>query len=148
MADMSNAKKTVIRTLARKFALDLWDAPLDQGLQLYQETMNVLYKKSSRLRICLKCGEINAIQDLTEDSHKCALDFNRFPVLVTTSWIKMADFFYTGKYVKELHKFGIESSIEREVKTVKVDTYPEVSEIVATSSSKAKSEADSTDRIK
>ncbi len=148
MADMSNAKKKVIRSRARRFALDLWDAPLDQGLQLYQETMNDLYKKSSRLRICLKCGTIDKIQDLTEDTHKCALDFNRFPVLVTTSWLEMADFFLTDKYVKALQKIGVEPDIERAVEAVTVTTYPEVSEIISTSSSKAKSKADSTDRIR
>ena len=148
MADMSNAKKKVIRSRARRFALDLWDAPLalDQGLHLYHETMNDLYKKSSRLRICLKCGTIDSIQDLTEDTHKCALDFNRFPVLVTTSWLEMADFFLTDKYINALQKIGVET--EREVEAVTVTTYPEVSEIVASSSSKAKSKADSTDRIR
>ena len=148
MADMSNAKKKVIRSRARRFALDLWDAPLDQGLQLYQETMNDLYKKSSRLRICLKCGTIDTIQDLTEDTHKCALDFNRFPVLVTTSWLEMADFFLTDKYVKALQKIGVEPDIERAVEAVTVTTYPEVSEIISTSSSKAKSKADSTDQLR
>ncbi|MCG3259168.1 MAG: hypothetical protein H7644_05445 [Candidatus Heimdallarchaeota archaeon] len=146
MADMSNAKKKVIRSRAKHFAIDLWDAPLNQGLHLYQETMNDLYKKSSRLRICLKCGAIDTIQDLTEDTHNCALDFNSFPVLVTTSWIKMADFFLTDKRVKALHKIGVET--DREVEAVTVTTYPEVSEIVASSSSKAKSKADSTDRIR
>ena len=145
MADMSNAKKKVIRSRAKHFALDLCDAPFAQGLHLYQETMNDLYKKSSRLRICLKCGAIDTIQDLTENTHNCALDFNSFPVLVTTSWIKMADFFLTDKRVKALHKIGVET--DREVEAVTVTTYPEVSEIVASSASKAKSKADSTDRI-
>ena len=147
MADMSNAKKKVIRSRARRFALDLCDAPFAQGLHLYQETMDDLYKKSSRLRICLKCGTIDAIQDLTEDTHKCALDFSRFPALVTTSWLEMADFFLSDKYIKALQKIGVEPDIERVVEAVTVTTYPEVSEIVASSSSKTKSKADSTDRI-
>ena len=142
MADMSNAKKKVIRSRARRFALDLWDAPLDQGLHLYQETMNDLYKKSSRLRICLKCGAIDTIHDLNEDTHKCALDFNRFPVLVTTSWIEMADFFLTDKYILALQKIGVEPEIEREVEVVRTESTPEVSQVASSSSSKIKSKAD------
>ena len=141
---MSNAKKKVIRSRARRFALDLWDAPLDQGLHLYQETMNALYKKSSRLRICLKCGAIDTIHDLNEDTHKCALDFNRFPVLVTTSWIEMSNFFLTDKYVKALQKIGVEPDVELEVEAVETASYPEISQVVS-SSSKTKSKADSTD---
>ncbi len=139
---MSNAKKKVIRSRARRFALDLWDAPLDQGLHLYQETMNELYKKSSRLRICLKCGAIDTIHDLNEDTHKCALDFNRFPVLVTTSWIEMSNFFLTDKYVKALQKIGVEPDVAIEVEAATVDSYPEVSQIASPASAKSRSKAD------
>jgi hypothetical protein len=88
--------------------------------------MNDLYKKSSRLRICLKCGAIDTIHDLNEDTHKCALDFNRFPVLVTTSWIEMADFFLTDKYLKALQKIGVEPEVELDVEPVEVSTYSEI----------------------
>ena len=121
------------------FARDLWNAPLDQGLELYQDTMNILYKKSSRLRICLKCGEIDSIQNLNETNHKCALNFNRFPVLVTTSWIKMDEFFTSGQYVNALRGKGIEPSIER---VVEVEEPPsEVSKVAAL----AKPKSDYTD---
>lgn len=145
MADMTNAKKKVIRSRAISFAFHLWNTPINQGLHLYQETMNDLYKKSSRLRICLKCGAIDTIHDLNEDTHKCALDFNKFPVLVTTSWIEMADFFLTDKYVKALQEIGVELDFEREVEAVVAASYPEVSQIVSSSSSRAKSKADTTD---
>ncbi len=119
---MTNEKKKVIRSKARRFALDLWDAPLDSGLGLYQSTIGDLYEGSSRIRMCLKCGKINSIQDLKKETHSCALSFKSFPVLVTTSWKLLADFFLTSKYVEALQQLGVELGVrEKATITVKAE---------------------------
>jgi len=144
MPVIKDAEKAQIKSRARRYAQDLADAPLSSGLELYSDTISKLHDRSSRLRICLKCGAIDTIHDLNEDTHKCALDFNRFPVLVTTSWIEMSNFFLTDKYVKALQKIGVEPDVELEVEAVETASYPEISQVVS-SSSKTKSKADSTD---
>ena len=88
----------------------------------------------------MKCGAIDTIHDLNEDTHKCALDFNRFPVLVTTSWIAMADFFLTDKYVEALQQIGVEPEVELEVQAVADGPSTEISQII--SSSKPESDTD------
>ena len=125
MTDMTNARKKAVRSRARRFTLDLWDAPLDSGLELYQTIIGELYEGSSRIRLCLKCGAIDSIQDLKKDNHACALSFKSFPVLVTTSWKLLSDFFLTGRYVEALQHLGVELGV-REVVTVPVETTPEV----------------------
>ena len=145
MTDMNSAKKKVVRSRVRRFALDLWDAPLDQGLQLYQNTIKELYQNGARLRMCLKCGVIDTIQDLTDKgsaAHKCALDFSSFPVLVTTSWKKMAEFFLSDRYVKALQKIGVEPEVERVVVTAPVEQEIEVPTKVTT-----RERSDITDRV-
>ena len=57
----------------------------------------------------------------------------------------MADFFLTDKYVKALQEIGVELDFEREVEAVVAASYPGVSQIVSSSSSRAKSKADTTD---
>ena len=129
VTDITNAKKKVIRSRARRFALDLHDAPLDSGLELYQSTIDELYEGSSRLRLCLKCGAIDTTDNLKKDTHSCALDFKSFPVLVTTSWKLMGDFFLTNKYIKALQQIGVELG-EREIITVPVEVEAEEPTVV------------------
>ena len=130
MTDMSNAKKKVIRSRARRFALDLWDAPLDSGLELYQTTIEDLYEGSSRIRMCLKCGAVDSTQNLKKEDHDCSLSFKSFPVLVTTSWKLLGDFFLTSKYINALQQIGVEMGV-REVVTVPVETKAEVPTSIA-----------------
>ncbi len=125
MTDTTTAKKRVIRSRARRFAMDLHDAPLDSGLELYQSTINELYDGKARIRICLKCGDIEASANLNTSNHKCALDFKSFQVVVATNWLKLEGFFLTEKYNLALQKIGVELG-EREVVTIPVETKAEV----------------------
>jgi hypothetical protein len=114
ITDITTAEKKQIRSRARRFVQDLSDAPLEAGLQLYHETIDELYKRSSRLRMCLKCGNIDTIDKLTE-KHSCARNLPKFPVLVTTSWLRMREFFLSPKYVTVLQNIGVEPVVEKEV---------------------------------
>lgn len=125
MTDMTAAKKQRIRYRAKHFALDLRNAPFDSGLSLYQNTINELYDGSSRIRLCLKCGEIDAATKLKKENHSCALDFKSFQVLVTTSWKELEDFFLTQRYAKALESIGVDSDI-REIVTVPSETTEEI----------------------
>ena len=116
-----NSEKVQIRSRARRFALDLLDASLKNGLELYNEVIEDavidkktgeykggLYKRSARWKICLKCGIIADKNKLKEDNHKCALGFSKLPVIITTSWIVLKNFFLSERYIRALQKLGVE----------------------------------------
>ena len=107
---ITNVEKRQVKSRARRFVLDLLDAPLGEGLQIYQETVNELYDGKARLRICLKCGDINTTSKLTKDTHICTMDFDKLaiPYLVTTSWLKMREFFLGKGYSDTMLKLGVE----------------------------------------
>ena len=107
---ITNIEKRQVKSRARRFVLDLLDAPLGEGLQIYQETVNDLYDGKARLRICLKCGDINTTSKLTKDTHRCTMDFDKLaiPYLVTTSWLKMRELFLGEGYSDALRKLGVE----------------------------------------
>lgn len=125
MTDMTSAKKRVIRSRARRFAMDLNDASLDSGLGLYQSTIDDLYEGKSRIRICLKCGAIESSNNLNASNHSCALDFRSFQVVVSTNWNNLEAFFLTEKYVKALQSIGVELD-QREIVTVPVENKEEI----------------------
>lgn len=119
--DIKNSEKIQIRSRARRFALDLLDASLKEGLELYDEVIEDavmdkktreykggLYKKSARWKICLKCGTIADKDELKENTHKCASVFSKLPVIITTSWIVLKDFFLSDRYIQSLQKLGVE----------------------------------------
>ena len=107
---ITNAEKKQIRSRARRFTTDLLKAQLGEGLQTYQETIEQLYDGRARLRICLKCGEIDSTTALSKNTHKCTKDFSQlsFPYLVTTSWLRMREFFLGESYTQKLQKLGFE----------------------------------------
>ncbi|MHA1551597.1 MAG: hypothetical protein ACTSUP_03540 [Candidatus Heimdallarchaeaceae archaeon] len=113
---ITNIEKRQVKSRARRFVLDLLDAPLGEGLQIYQETVNELYDGKARLRICLKCGDINTTSKLTKDTHRCTMDFDKLaiPYLITTSWLKMREFFLGKGYTDALLKLGVEPEPVRE----------------------------------
>jgi hypothetical protein len=102
----------------------LLKAQLGEGLQTYQETIDQLYDGKARLRICLKCGEIDSTATLTKNTHECTKDFQQlsFPYLVTTSWLRMRNFFLGESYTQKLQKLGFEPlKIEPIVKPTPVE---------------------------
>ncbi len=115
---ITNKEKNIIKDLSEKFVTDLLYAPLGEGLQVYQETIEKLYDGKARIRICLKCGEINSTSKLSKETHQCTKSFDKlaFPYLVTTSWLKLRDFFQAGEYVDILQKFGVERRVSRRTK--------------------------------
>lgn len=104
--------------------MGLWASPFNEGLMIYSETFDALYIRSARWKYCLKCGEIETTEEMLDEFelkkmsssgrkkaqnrvHECTMGVNHFPVLITTSWYKLKDFFMTDKYVKSLEKAGV-----------------------------------------
>ncbi len=108
MPVIKDAEKTQIKSRARRYAQDLADAPLSTGLELYSDTISKLHDRSSRLRICLKCGAIDKKESLTESKHHCALGIDKLPVIILTNWVILKNFFLSEEYVKALQKLGVE----------------------------------------
>ena len=108
MPVIKDVEKTQIKSRARRYAQDLADAPLSSGLELYSETINKLHDRSSRLRICLKCGAIDKKDILTESNHLCASGIDKLPVIILTNWVILKNFFLTDEYTKALQKLGVE----------------------------------------
>ncbi|MBY9001370.1 MAG: hypothetical protein KGD64_10670 [Candidatus Heimdallarchaeota archaeon] len=115
---ITNREKSVIKTVSESFVSDLLLAPLGEGLQVYQETIDELYDGKARIRICLKCGDINSTSKLSKETHICTKSFDKlaFPYLVTTSWLKLRDFFLGGAYVDILQKIGVKATPARKTK--------------------------------
>ena len=108
MPDITDVEKTQIKSRARRYAQDLADAPLSSGLELYSETISKLHDRSSRLRICLKCGTIDKKDLLTENNHRCATGIDKLPVLILTNWVILKNFFLSEEYNKALQRLGVE----------------------------------------
>jgi hypothetical protein len=118
---ITNVEKKQIRSRARRLATDLLKAKLGEGLQTYQETIEQLYDGRARLRICLKCGEIDSTANLSKRTHTCTKDFFQlsFPYLVTTSWLRMREFFLGESYTLMLQKLGFEPIEIKPITTTK-----------------------------
>ncbi|MCE7738809.1 MAG: hypothetical protein GPJ50_05465 [Candidatus Heimdallarchaeota archaeon] len=108
MPVIKDAEKTHIKSRARRYAQDLADAPLSSGLELYSETISKLHDRSSRLRICLKCGTIDKKESLTTSNHHCASGIDKLPVIILTNWVILKNFFLTDEYTKALQRLGVE----------------------------------------
>ena len=109
MPIIKDVEKTQIKSRARRYVQDLADAPLSSGLALYSETISKLHDRSSRLRICLKCGAIDKKESLTNSNHHCASGIDKLPVIVLTNWVILKNFFLDeDEYTKTLQKLGVE----------------------------------------
>ncbi len=113
MPVIKDAEKAVIKSRARRYAQDLADAPLSSGLEVYSKTITKLHDRSSRLRICLKCGTIDKKDKLTESNHHCASGIIKLPVIILTNWVILKNFFYTDEHTKALQKLGVEPIPEK-----------------------------------
>ncbi len=114
---ITNLEKKQIRSRARRFTLDLLDAPFGEALQIYQETIDDLYDGKARIRICLKCADINSTEKLSKKTHSCTSGFDKlaFPYLITTSWLKLRYFFLTEVYTEFLQRLGVEPIPSRKI---------------------------------
>ncbi|TET75330.1 MAG: hypothetical protein E3J43_08525 [Candidatus Heimdallarchaeota archaeon] len=121
MPIIKDAEKTQIKSRARRYVQDLWDAPLSSGFELYDETISKLHDRSSRLRICLRCGTIDKKESLTTSNHHCAFGIDKISVIILTNWVILKNFFLTDEYTKALQKLGVEPVPEesRPSKTIK-----------------------------
>ena len=109
MPVIKDVEKTQIKSRARRYVQDLADAPLSTGLELYSETISKLHDRSSRLRICLKCGAIDKKESLTNSNHHCASGIDKLPVIILTNWVILKNFFLDeDEYTKTLQKLGVE----------------------------------------
>ncbi len=124
MPKISKAEQQFIRSLAKKYVMKLIVSPFNEGLLIYSDTYDSLYIRSARWKFCLKCGEIESTEEMLDEHelkkmgasdrkqaqervHQCTMGINHFPVLITTSWYKLKDFFMTDKYVKALENAGV-----------------------------------------
>jgi len=121
---ISQSEQQFIRSLAKKYALKLTASPFNEGLLIYSDTYDALYIRSARWKYCLKCGEIEPTEEMLDEQelqrmakpdqkkaqarvHKCTIGVQHFPVLITTSWYKLKEFFMTNNYVNALERAGV-----------------------------------------
>ena len=124
MPKISNVEQEQIKSVAKRFAMGLWASPFNEGLMIYSETFDALYIRSARWKYCLKCGDIESTEQMLNQTelkkipnkerevakarvHECTLGVSNFPVLITTSWFKLKDFFLTDWHIKALENAGI-----------------------------------------
>jgi len=147
MPKISNAEQQFIRSLAKKYAMKLIVSPFNEGLLIYSDTYESLYVRYARWKYCLKCGEFESTEEMLDEHelkkmgasdrkkahgrvHKCTMGVDHFPVLITTSWYKMKEFFMTDKYAKALEKAGVKDIpyqqpiIEKIPSKIKAGTLP------------------------
>ena len=129
MPDIPFSEKERIRAIAKNFVLDLWGGPFMNSFMIYDITLRALYKHASRLNLCLMCGEIDTVKKLTSD-HMCIkkytdkLDENQLanpkniPMMISTNWMKLKEFFLTDKHLMTLKELGIEIKIEEEIPVI------------------------------
>jgi len=129
---ISDAEKSFIRSISRRYAMGLWVSPFNEGLLIYSETFEALYIRSARWKFCLKCGIIEPTELMVDDGelssdkytekkkselreriHECTLGVNHFPVLITTSWYKLRDFFMSKKHIRALENAGVTDKPEQ-----------------------------------
>ena len=124
MPKISRAEQQYIRSLAKKYAMKLIVSPFNEGLLIYSDTYDSLYIRSARWKYCLKCGDIEPTEDMLDEQelkkmsssskkkaqvrvHQCTMGVQHFPVLITTSWYKLKEFFMSDKYRTALERAGV-----------------------------------------
>jgi len=76
--------------------------------------------------------EIDSTATLSKSTHECTKDFSQlsFPYLVTTSWLRMRDFFLGESYTQLLQRLGFEPlRVEPVVTPAKVEVEASLEEI-------------------
>jgi len=129
MPDIATADKERIRTRAKNFVLDLWGGPFKNSFMVYDITLRALYKHAARWNFCLLCGEIDTVKKLTIN-HECIKDYTEklsedqlsnpksIPMIISTSWMKLKEFFLTSKHIETLGQLGVEIKYEEDVPVI------------------------------
>ncbi|MBY8999719.1 MAG: hypothetical protein KGD64_02285 [Candidatus Heimdallarchaeota archaeon] len=107
MPDITNTDKSRIRSTVTRLIHKIWASPFSEGVLIYSEISEVLYMKSARWRICLKCGTIDQKEKMIDGKHSCDFNPTNFPVLVATSWYKLKEYFLEGGLVKLVEKYDL-----------------------------------------
>lgn len=154
MPDIATSDKHRIRTRAKHFVLDLWGGQFKNSFMVYDITLRALYKHAARWNFCLLCGEINTVKELKAD-HDCIKNYTdklnedqlsnpkNIPMIISTSWIKLKEFFLTDKHMSTLKKLGVEIKYEADMPIITASkAVPIVKEEILTKE-EAKLESDS-----
>lgn len=126
MPDIATSDKDRIRTRAKHFVLDLWGGPFKNSFMIYDITLRALYKHAARWNFCLLCGEIDTVKELTAN-HECIKDYTdklnddqlsnpkKIPMIISTSWMKLKEFFLTDRHTATLKELGIDIKYEKDI---------------------------------
>ena len=126
MPDITTSEKERIRARAKHFVLDLWEGPFMNSFMVYDVTLRALYKHAARWNFCLLCGEIDSVKKLTPD-HECIKEYTdklnsdqlanpkSIPMIISTSWMKLREFFLTDKHIKTLRDLGMEIKYKEDI---------------------------------
>ncbi len=153
MPDITKIEKEKIRSRAKHFVLDLWGGPFMNSFMVYDVALRALYKHAARWNFCLLCGEINTVKKLTSD-HECIKEYTgklndnhrsnpkNIPMIISTSWMKLREFFLTEKHNKTLKELGMEIKYHDDVPLITTSKdVPTVTESIL-EKEKAKIESD------
>ncbi len=129
MPDIATSDKLRIRARAKNFVLDLWGGPFKNSFMVYDITLRALYKHAARWNFCLLCGEIDSVKNLTTN-HDCIKDYTEklneeqlanpknIPMIISTSWMKLKEFFLTNKHITTLKELGVEIKYEEDTPVI------------------------------
>ena len=121
MPDIPSLDKKLIRFKARNFVQNIWNKSFKNSFVLYDITLRELYKHAARWNFCLLCGEIDTVKKLTLE-HECVKSYidklnknqlanpKNIPMIISTSWIKLKEFFLTNKHNEIIKKLGYEKT--------------------------------------
>jgi len=110
MPDIPDKEKEEIRVLATHFSKLMVKLSFKNGSQIYYEVFRTLYSRSARWKYCLICGKIGLPEEFIYNKHDCPpVSFHKIQNKVSTSWIRLRDFFLKGDYKKLLERIGIQN---------------------------------------
>ena len=129
MPDITKAEKERIRARAKHFVLDLWGGPFMNSFMVYDVALRALYKHAARWNFCLLCGEIDSVKNLTTN-HECIKEYTdklnveqlanpkNIPMIISTSWMKLREFFLTEKHNETLKELGMEITYKEDIPVI------------------------------
>ena len=105
---ISEEKKHMISLLAKSYSEILSNLPFDKGAWIFSRSHDELKLEKGKIHFCLLCGTIGTLEDFNFIAHECPLlIFQNLPMLISTSWVKLKDFFLTNEYLNVLREVGI-----------------------------------------